>query len=290
MPVTLADAILGTLTVKQMTDGRFSTNAEVVEGLDSSGLDVQQFYGGPSGPRWAGTSFDLGGVLGGVSATGGLVVSSGTITLPYRERANLGTFSGSSSHPQVNATDGIVLPRGVSLSSDVDASISLEALLVSTNGIASPFSLSNGQTINADAHNGRWHLGPVSENGNTVEQVTGVQIDFGIGIVATSHKGNYPDLAAIRSRRPKIAITFEDFDAADNFAASHTVMTSAVVYARKRSGATWVNDGTAQHVKFSFADGMEQLDSLGASQGENGTGVVTLYGETLTVSAASAIT
>ncbi|HSG72504.1 MAG TPA: hypothetical protein VLA12_18980, partial [Planctomycetaceae bacterium] len=70
----------------------------------------------------------------------------------------------------------------------------------------------------------------------------------------------------------------------------HTVMTGATCYMRKRSGVGYVADVTAQHCKFTFTDGLITTDGIQASGTGSGTCSVRLYGEGLTVSAATAIT
>ncbi len=181
------------------------------------------------------------------------------------------------------------MPRTLSVSPDDDGTLSLETFLRSTDG-NNPCTISTGQSINADQYNARWALGPVSFNGTAIDEVVSVSIDFGIEVRAVRLTGNFPQRLYIVRRRPSVTIVFTDFAEAQLFAAAHTVMTALVVYLRKRSGATFVSDVTAEHVRVSFGDGMAQLDTLGASAGENGTGSVTLFGEAITVAAASAIT
>lgn len=288
MAVTLADAILGSLTVKQMTDGRFALNGQVVEGLDASGLDVAQFYGGPCAPGWQGTSRDLGGVFASLSPSAGLSIAAGTITLPFRARSNQSTFAGSSSHPTVSCANGLVVPRRVTVNREDGATVALEAAFRSTDG-TDPITFATSATINADAHNARWHLGPVTVNGGAgIAEVVSVDIDFGIQLLVERFQGNYPERIYIQRRRPRVSLTFQDMDEADGFAAQ-TVMTAAEVFCRKRSGASFVSDVTEVHVLFTFGDGIAVLESLGASQGENGTGVITFYGEAMTVDVTSAI-
>lgn len=287
---TLADAIIGSgNSVVQMTEGRFAYNASVIRGTTSSGLVPNEYYGGFAEPKWTGTSRDIGGVLGIVDVASGLALSSEAIEFPFRKRAASGTFGGSSAHDTINCTDALVVATEIAFSKDDDATIGLEAYIISTDG-TDPITINTAQTIAADAHNARWALGPVSINGTAIENVVNVSVPTGVRVKTERLGGNFPQQANIVEQSPTMTITFKNFAEAQGFAAAHTAMTAAIVYGRKRSGASFVANGTAQHVKLSFGDGLIQLDGMGAQQGADGTGTVTLFGESLTCAPASAIT
>ena len=286
---TLADAIVGAgNVVSQMTEGRFAYNGNVIRGTTSSGLVPNEYYGGFAEPKWTGTSRDLGGVLGIVDVASGLPLASETIEFPFRKRAASGTFAGTSAHETINCTAALVVLTDITFSKDEDTTVGLEAYIISGDG-TDPITINTAQTIAADAHNARWALGPVSINGTAIENVVSVRVTTGVRVKTERLEGNFPEIANIVEQSPTMTITFKNFAEAQGFAAAYTPQTAALVYGRKRSGASFVANGTAQHCSLSFADGLIRLDDMGAQQGEDGTGTVTLFGEALTASAATAI-
>ncbi len=286
----LYDAVLGSLTLKQVTRGSFSYNATPVAGFQSGMLDVTEYFGGPAEPRARFSSTDVGGVLAGVSATAGLSVSAGTISIPFQKRSNQATFAGSTSHNKVTGANGLIVPISATASQDGDASVDLECVFRSTDG-TNPVTISSSNSLAGLAFNKMWTLGPVSVNGYTIEEAISATITFGIGITTKRFGGlNFPQRIYVVTRRPEISITFNDYNELANFTAAHTVMTAAIVYFRNRSGATFAADNGTTHCKFSFGDGIAQLDAMEASNEQDGTATLRLMGETLTISGAADIT
>lgn len=285
----LYDAVLGALTLKQVTRGSFNWNAQPVPGFQSGMLDVTEYFGGPADPRARFTSEDVGAVLTAVSPTAGLAVSSGTISIPFQKRANQGTFAGSTAHDKVTGANGLIVPISASASQDGNATIDLECIFRSTDG-TNPVTISNGQSLGGLAFNKLWTLGPVAVNAQTIEEAISVTVNFGLGVIVQRHQGmNFPDRVYIVTRRPSIDITFTDFAELSGFAAAHVVMTSAAVYFRNRSGATFAANDGGTHCSFSFGDGIVQVETLEASNEQDGTATLRLYGETLAVSGAANI-
>lgn len=286
----LYDAVLGALTLKQVTRGSFSYGASPVAGYQSGMLDVSEYFGGPAEPRARFSSTDVGGVLASVSATVGLPVAAGTISIPFQKRTNQATFAGSSAHDKVTGANGLIIPISASASQDGDASVDLECIFRSTDG-TNPVTISTAQSLAGLAFNKMWTLGPVSVNGYTIEEAVSASITFGLGVTTKRFGGlNFPQRIYIVTRRPEISITFNDYSELANFTAAHTVMTDAVVYFRHRSGASFAADNATTHCKFSFGDGIAQLESMEASNEQDGTATLRMLGETLTISGASAIT
>lgn len=286
----LYDAVLGALTLKQVTRGSFAYGGQPIAGTQSGMLDVTEYFGGQADPRAKFTSTDVGGVLASISATAGLAVSAGTISIPFQKRSNQATFAGSGSHFKVTGANGLTIPVSAEASQDGEATIELETVFRSTDG-TNPVTLSTAQSLAGLAFNKHWTLGPVSVNGVVIEEAISARINFGITVTVKRFGGlNFPQRIYVVTRRPSIDVTFNDFDELADFAGAFTVMTAAVVYFRHRSGATFAADNATSHCKFSFTDGIVGTESLEASNEADGTATLRMYGETLTASGASAIT
>jgi hypothetical protein len=100
----------------------------------------------------------------------------------------------------------------------------------------------------------------------------------------------YPTLVFIKSRQPTIKITFENFDILSTWGPLFAAATTAAAYFRKRAtGATYIADATAGHIKLSIATGLSVVDSAESSEQENGSASITLTGLALSSSTATAI-
>lgn len=285
---TVYDAVLGALTLKQVTDGSYAAGAQPIAGRASGNIDPDQYFGGPAEPRASFSSADVAGVIAGLSMSGGLSVASGTITIPFRKRSNQAGFAGAASHFTVSGTNGLIVPTRFRASQDGEAALAdVECWFRSTDGLTMPAAVNVNQSLAAQSFNAQYALGPVTVNGAAIPEIVEVSVNPGITVRSSRHDGGiYPQKLYIVDRRPTIDLTFEDFDEA---IAGYLALTAAVVYFRKRSGVGFAADVSTVHCAFSFADGIATAEQLSASGQQDGRCTVRLHGEALTASAASAI-
>lgn len=286
------DAVLGALTLKQVSNTTYSEGKTVIAATKSGDVDPAQYYANRAEPKATFESTDIAGVLGGISVTAGLSISSGTITIPYRKRAQGATFAGSSAHVALSGTNGLLIPTSFSSSQDQEAStVSLELWFRSTDGATDPVTSATGASLASQSFNVSYDHGPVLVNASEVAEVTGFTVNPGIEVRAKRYQGlPFPTALYIVQRRPTIDLEFEDFDDAEAFVGTVTAMSSCACYMRKLAdGSSHVAEATAEHVKFSFTDGIVTLETLSASGTEDGTATVRLYGDTLAASATNAI-
>lgn len=285
------DAVLGALTLKQVTRTAYSLNGTPIAGMASGAADPSEYFGGRADPSCTFESADVAGVLGGVSVTAGLAIASGTITIPWNKRSNGGTFAGSGSHVALSGANGLLIPTRFSANQDDEAAMAeLQLFFRSTDGATEPVAEATSQTLAAQSFNAQYALGPGSINGTAVPELVGVSINPGITVEPQAVNGGiYPTALFITMRRPTIDFIFEDLDALATYSAQFTAMTAAIAYFRKRSGASFVADATEEHIKFSFADGIITTETVSGSGVNRAQATLRCYGETLTASAASAI-
>lgn len=284
---------LGSLTLAQVQSVQFGENAQVQAYRTSGGISPSAHHVTTFEPKATITSQDVASAMAIANIlTAGIHVSSGTILIPLQKRAAGATYAGSLSHNTISATNGLVVPRSIECQQDGDATVSLEAFLRSTDGVTSPFTQNEDQSLSGETFDSVYSLGPASINGNAIGEVLSLSVDPGITVkVDRSNGGQYPSQLYIQMLDPTITITFRDYaDQAANFAAGATVGTALVAYLRKRSGAGYVANGTAQHIKFSFGDGITNMEDFSAEGNEDGIVTHRFHGESLVVSATSAIT
>lgn len=291
MPHALYDSVLGSLSLHQVTAASFSNNGTPIEGTYSNGLDVAEYFAGPSDARATFETEDLASVAA-ISniGTAGLSVAAGTISIPWAERANQSTFSGSGAHFSLTSANGFIIPTRFSVPSVGNASCGLEVIFLSTDGDTVPVAVTTGVTLAGQAFTGLYGLGPVAVNGTTLSQVTGFTVTPGLVVETKMYGHNYVVQTHIVMRRPVIEVTTEDLDTLSALGPMWGVGTSIVAYARRRSGTSWVADATTSHIKFSGTDGIIKPANMGASGNGDGSRTVQFFLEGLTIAGSSAIT
>lgn len=287
------DAVIGAVNLRQCRAATWNPNAQIDRQRVSGGLDASEIYLMGAEPRAQFESFDLAGVITGISVSAGLSVASGTITLPYQKRANMGTFAGVGSHFTLTGANGLTIPKSFQANqNDAGASVSLETVFLSTTGLAAPVTAAVNQSLAAQAFNASYRMGPVYIGGVQVPQITGIRVDTGLRLEVLKYDGAvYPVKVVIVSRDPAIEITFEDFDALGTYGPIFANMGSgcAAYFRKKSDGGTVVADASTVHCKLSFAAGITNVQSASASEQGNGSATMRLEGKTLTASNASAI-
>lgn len=294
MAETVYDAVLGALTLKQVTRTSYALNGTAIAGTASGAPDPSEYFGGPADPQATFESADIAGVLGGLSVTAGLAVAASTITIPWNKRSNGGTFAGPSAHFALSGANGLIIPTRFSCNQDDEAAMAeLMCYFRSTDGVTEPVAEAIGASLASQSFNAQYGLGPASINGTAIPQLVGVSINPGITVEAQRVNGGiYPTALFITQRRPSIDFTFEDLDALATYSAQFTVMTAAIAYFRKRSGVSYLADtglGNEQHCKFSFADGIVNTETVQGSGVGRAQATLRCFGETLTATATSAI-
>lgn len=285
----LYDSIFGSYTLGQCSSASYSPGAQVIDGVNSGAVDVDEYYGGPCDPQASFETLDAGGAITAVSVTTGLSVAAGTITMPWNKRANQSTFAGSNNF-KLSGTDGLLVANQFDASQDGDVSVSLTFYWVATDGLTNPVGKAANASLASQTFNAHWSFGPAYIDGSQVDECIGWTVGTGVEVVCHRFDGaNYPTKCYIVRRRPYIDLRFADLSDVNSFTTSHYALTSAAVYGRKRSGASFVAAGTSQHVKLSLGAGLLKLENLGASGRGDGTFTLRLHGEALTASAASAI-
>jgi hypothetical protein len=295
MPFAAYDNYVGSLNLRQCTAASYTANGEPIEGAVSGNLDVSEYFGGPLDLRSTFESEDIAGVAG-VSniGTAGLAVSGGTITVGFQKRADMGTFAGAGNHFTLSATYGLLIPTRFTLPNVGTASASLDLIYVSSNGTSAPVTVNAGATLGSQAFSALHTLGPVAVNGTAFTQVMSATVTPGLLVTTKFYEGyNYLTPAGIKieRRRPMIEFQTDNLALLNALGAGWGLGSSIVVYARKRSGAGFVADATAQHVSFSGADGIVKVyENISAGGSGDATRTVRYWPEALVINGATAIT
>jgi len=296
MTVVVADAVFDGTNIRQVTNSSHRVNQTTRQATTSGGATVSQVSGITAEEVTTISSADLAALIAlntNTFISAGLGVASGTVTVPYKERSQAAFFASGSNHNALSGSNCLIVPTSIEASQDEEqgASCTCDIHWISSDGETKAATLSTGQALAAQSFNAEFSLGIVDFNGTDVEGVQSVRVVPGITVVKSREKGQpYPVLVSIQEVAPMIEIVVDDFAEATP-AGGWTAMTAANVYFRKRDDSgLYVSDGTAEHIKITFAAGLKTVESMEASDNSNGTTTITLKGKTLTASAASAIT
>ena len=285
------DAIIGASTIKQCSQTSLEANVE--EMVHSTSGDVDPAFIGvkKAEPKMPVESNDLAGFLTALSITAGLKVSSGTIALPYRRRADEGVWA-SGSDLIITGTNGLAVPLSVSASQGDDGAVaSGEVWFKSPDGLTMPIAVSSGQSAAAQTFGGVYNLGPAAINSSQLPGLIRATANFGLEVRAKYYNGGcYPMRFTINMRRPTFEFEFEDFDALEDVGPLFSALTSSEMFFRKGlDGSTFVPDATAEHIKFTLTGGLTKVQNVSAEGQDDGTASLMLSGKTIAVSTASAI-
>lgn len=218
-----------------------------------------------------GISFQTRGVAAALdqSALIGWAISGAGFLAFGQHHAAGGTREGASSHRQYKITEGMVVPRSISVTHQGDAVISYDAI-ASYDGTNQPILVTDSVTLPSidSGDDERFTLGPVTLSGTTLTGVKSMEIDFGMEVATEGGDSDIWD-RFVSIRRTAPIVTFRGIDV-DWFAAdtgeidlNGTVCVHADTdfYLRKREhGGTYVADVTAEHIKFT-ADGLAVVDT-----------------------------
>jgi hypothetical protein len=289
-----ADCILGASTITQIRNTDHKTGIEARKVFLSGGNAVQQVSGKMAEEVTTVTSEDLATLVAlntNAFCSAGLYVSSSTITVPYKSRSAGASFASGSNHSAISGATALIIPTSFEASQDGDAATcAFEIHWVSSNGTTAGATGSTGNALGTQAIVADFALGPAYINGTEIVGVQSIKINPGITLEKSRAKGlPRPTIISIKSIEPTIEIVTNDIDSVVATVNAFTAMTSANVYFRKREAGAVYSAAGLDCIRFTFAAGMTDTNSVSVSDNNNGTATVTLHGKTLTASAAVSI-
>lgn len=214
-----------------------------------------------------GTAIDVTGVLGyDIGAVAGLAI--------YGVKHELGgTRASGSVNAKYAIADGILFPTTLSVNDKGDATLAYQCAVLHDGSANDPIipTFNNAALTLTDAL--RFTLGPVKIGNVTMNQVTAMEIDFGINVVRRPAGSEIWDtFASIESIQPVITLrgTLVTWFGSSGVDIEGLPITHAntTIYLKKRAiGGTYVADGTAQHIKIT-AEGLATVEQCFDDSGE----------------------
>lgn len=187
-----------------------------------------------------------------------------------------GTRSAGATHRKYTFACGLWLPRQLTVDHRGDAVLTYEVLCCTPDGTNAPFSFDDSVALPAiTGDDDRFTLGSCWLEDVLITQMTGLSIDFGLtAALEASDSSIWDTLASIETIKPVVSITGTDIEwlGAAKVPLAGLLVTEANTdfFLRKRAtGATYVADGTEEHIKFSGA-GLATIDTVFSGSGQQG--------------------
>jgi hypothetical protein len=300
MSACITDAILGSLTVSQCESVSMTPGVEVSPLYPSGAIDTTALFVTGGAPKASYQTTDLATLLGsgGVLPAAGLYIASGNVDLGWSRRTPGSTRDGISSHTRFRGTKALAILTSISASQGSPfATASFDVYFLSSDGLVTPITIAVGVTLPSQAVVSAFRLGPgkITIKDSSSVAVAGVQsltINTGVEIDLEKFDGaTYPINAYIKRRNPTIDIGFTDEEQLSVWGPQFQAITACTFYLRKLvEGGTVVAAGTAQHIGFTFTDGIVDVQAMSGSGPETALPTLRITGETLTHSVGTTIT
>lgn len=278
MPSTAYDVTADSLTLKQVIATGWQPNLKHARAYASGAVAASQVALVSGEDVISISSCDLAGIIGGVSATAGLVLSSSSV-VPYQARANGGTFQGDGAHHTLSFVNGLLVPTEISATQDSEegAVCKLECHVAAAAGQTYPITLAGSATLSAASFVGMYDLGPIKIGSTFISGVKSTSVKFGLKVQKDRYGGEvWPLISGVYIVEivPTLEVTFEDLASATTAGVSAATATTAVQFFRKRTaGGAHVADATTGHVACTLTGGMHMIQSADAN-GMNNTSLV----------------
>ena len=165
-----------------------------------------------------------------------------------------------STHRKITIVEGIVYPTTLSWQNAGLAQVAYRAMAKYDGSNAPIASTDDSAVPTASDDDERFSCGPVTIGGVSIDQVTSLNIEFGIEVMAKARQGAiWPTDIWIKSISPTITITTDDVldwaAAAIPTGGLACTQANTILYLRKwnAGGTGFVTDVTAQHIKLAAA-------------------------------------
>lgn len=290
------DVILGSSTVRQITGVDHKTGQQHRKSMNSGGVAVVQVSGKSSEEVTSITSADLATLVAlntNAFCSAGLSLASSTITTPFKPRAAGGAFVSGSNYVALTGANAFIVPTSFEASQDADfATCGFDIHWLSTDGSTKGCDDASSQALASQAFGAEYTLGPCYINGTLITGVQSLKVTPGIEVVKPPLGSGsiFPFMASIKQTMPTIELTVNDFTSVESTVGDFVAMTSANCYMKKRADSgIFTSAATTEHVRFTFAAGLTDTNSVTVSNNDDGSATITLHGKVLTASAAVAL-
>lgn len=187
----------------------------------------------------------------------------------FQKMDELGTRATGANHIKVTMAKGLLIPTTLSANQGGNAMLSVEAHAVYDESV-DPLVIATSQELPAAGSVSElFTVGPVSINGAALNDVVGININFGVNLLIDPTDGLvWPRWLNINTRQPVITIDCRDVAQLGTLGLLGAAQDAndSIIYLRKRSeGAALVADDVAEHISFSIDEAHIDVVSIGGA-------------------------
>lgn len=272
-PVTFNATALGGITRQSINLGNMVQSVPTAGAVSSRFVALYR-----QAPTASFQTLNIGGALDlcGYQGTSIAGLAAGLIMYATK-KAEGGTRTSGSNHRKYVFREGLVVPRTLTMNHGEDATLDYDVIatfdgsnvpVLETDSVALP-------TAPDDAL--RWTLNSATIGAEVLTGITGITIDFGLGVNVGSSDGDlYPTFCCIDTQAPKITVRGVDtlWLAAGVIPKLGLIATQAntsILLKKRTDGGTFVVDATAEHILINAAGMVVVQNAFDGSGNENAT-------------------
>lgn len=281
--------------VDNVLDQSIDPGVSLVRPIVDGGVDPRAAFVGIADPTVNINTHQIAAALDAITFDGLKLATNTIATLFMLKGADGGTRADTFSHMKLECKAGIVIPMTASAGIDETPGSMAFSIHAMDDGTNDPFIFTASQTLAGTPNpDERFWAGPVKLNNVAVNGVQNITVNFGFALRKRRAAGAInPTHISIESRLSMISIVTDDAALIATYNAPMAIASSTLAYFRKGAAGSRVADGTAEHIKFTVAEGV--IVSRGVS-GANQAGAIDIIPQydgsnvLIAINAASAIT
>lgn len=194
------------------------------------------------------------------------------ITAFFQAMAEGGVRKTGSNHTSITMANGFMVPVVLSGQQGGGPAKLSCTIHVTYDGTNNPIVFANDAALIGSGGTGAaWTVGGVSINGNALDSVLGITVNFGIQVLTRSSDGGiWSTFSTIMSRAPSIEIQTNDVEFLATLGCTGLAqdVNDSVIYFRKMTkGGGRVIDATAEHIKITVDEGRIMWGPVSGGQG-----------------------
>jgi len=229
---TVGPATFGATAINQVTGSDYNAGLEAVL-LAADGSVSPTFVAvGQQAPRITMETTKVGTVLTAIAAAGSTISSpSALFSTTLRKRVAGGRLSVTTDNVSLSCTDGIIVPRRLSIPHVPPASLSFEVIPITSNQANAPITLAvNAAAPTPDDVSEIYCVGDVDLGATEIDGVMDIEIDFGIAERVLMSDGNvWPSQVCIVRQAPTAVIRTTNADLVNTLTVQGTQKTTCTI-------------------------------------------------------------
>ncbi len=278
------DIVLGATTIHQIRNLTHNTNTNLTPAYATGNINPSTYYQGLTPHSTSVTSTDLSTVLALNSSSFlsiGLNNCSGAtpVTVPFRQRANCGTYDTASVHDAILADRAMLTPDSLSGSQGESAQIQFTIRYLSTDSTVSPVTYAGTGALASATFVSEYMFTGCLINGVAIPEIVSCNVNPGLTIQTRQAGGGVFDTQAyVLSVQPQVEIVTENADAVLSVINATGLGSGLQLNFQERApNGVLTPAATAAHITVTSVAGIRQMSTFGGSDRDNSQGTITIY-------------